>query len=546
LSFTQAVVVHGSARKRTLASLLRCALRLANVASTHSIETPPETHSRPAARTLGQALWLALILALPVLVCAHAAGVFDTDVWWHLASGQWILAHHAVPHTDPFTIYAAGKPWIAYSWLFESLLAALFARFGTAGLLLYACTMVLAVTVAVWKLVTREAHRFVDAALLTLATMLSFWHLDAPRPWHLSMFCFVLLLLAIDEARSRGNVRVLVALPLLFALWASLHIQFIDGLLVLGLAVIESLHRAMRSGPATAHTHPGNHTPASAFTPRLALLTFAVCCLAPAANPYGWHIYAEAWRLATQVGVANSIQELQALPFRRSADFLALALVLLAVGSLARARHVRLFDCLLLLFAILVGFRSQRDVWILAICSAHVIAAYALPRARGACVQHSSQPGRWITAAATLLLIFFGVRLMQLNNTKLNALVAQRLPVQAAAFVTRNDLQGPLYNDFPWGGYLIFALHQPVAIDGRAALHGTPRLEEFAATWGGRPSWQTDPELARANLVLGPVDAPLTQLLRLDPRFRLVYVDGLAAIFIRQTPCAARSQPCLR
>src|SRR5258708_33897789 len=43
----------------------------------------------------------------------------DPDIWWHLATGRRILQHHAVPMTDPFSSYGLGKPWIAYSWLFD-------------------------------------------------------------------------------------------------------------------------------------------------------------------------------------------------------------------------------------------------------------------------------------------------------------------------------------------------------------------------------------------------------------------------------------------
>jgi hypothetical protein len=38
--------------------------------------------------------------------------------------------------------------------------------------------------------------------------------------------------------------------------------------------------------------------------------------------------------------------------------------------------------------------------------------------------------------------------------------------------------------------------------------------------------------LTSAGVVIGPVKAPLTQVLRLDPRCQLVYEDNLAAVFI--------------
>ncbi|MBW8734895.1 MAG: hypothetical protein JF571_11445, partial [Asticcacaulis sp.] len=32
----------------------------------------------------------------------------DNDTWWHLAAGDWMIAHRAVPHADPFSWTFAG------------------------------------------------------------------------------------------------------------------------------------------------------------------------------------------------------------------------------------------------------------------------------------------------------------------------------------------------------------------------------------------------------------------------------------------------------
>lgn len=57
-------------------------------------------------------------------------------------------------------------------------------------------------------------------------------------------------------------------------------------------------------------------------------------------------------------------------------------------------------------------------------------------------------------------------------------------------------------------------------------------MNRSVATWNAQPDWATDPQLAAAGLVIGPVKAPLTQVLRLNPRFQLVYEDKLAAVFV--------------
>ncbi len=51
-----------------------------------------------------------LLLALGVLaLCAFAPAVLnDEDTWSHVATGDWILDHRAVPYVDPFSFSFAG------------------------------------------------------------------------------------------------------------------------------------------------------------------------------------------------------------------------------------------------------------------------------------------------------------------------------------------------------------------------------------------------------------------------------------------------------
>jgi hypothetical protein len=71
-----------------------------------------------------------------------------------------------------------------------------------------------------------------------------------------------------------------------------------------------------------------------------------------------------------------------------------------------------------------------------------------------------------------------------------------------------------------------------VSIDGRAAFYGDKNLDRSMSTWGGQPDWTDDAQLKSAGLVIGSVKAPLTQLLRMNPRYQLVYEDKLAAVFV--------------
>src|SRR5688572_20372363 len=55
--------------------------------------------------------------------------LFHSDIWGHVAYGNWILDHHALPAEDPFVRLAEGVPVVCTAWLGQ----VLFALAGRAG-----------------------------------------------------------------------------------------------------------------------------------------------------------------------------------------------------------------------------------------------------------------------------------------------------------------------------------------------------------------------------------------------------------------------------
>lgn len=475
--------------------------------------------SRPTSATIAQTVTLGLLFAISASIGSlRKPAASDPDIWWHLRTGDLIFSTHTLPIADTFSRSVANHPWHAYSWLFDLLVSRLFRHFGLPGMVSYTAGMLLCITVAVFALIRLRQQDFMVAAALTFAAMFSMYHLVSPRPWLFTILFFLIELILLMRARLSGQVRVLLWLPPLFALWANIHIQFIDGLVVLAFALVESF--LARSRPDDRHRLP------LAWASGI----FAACAAATLLNPYGYLLYGDAYHLSAQSGVLNKIEELQAIPFRDGTDFAILFLAIASVAVLAKKRSLPLFEALLLLFAILVGFRSQRDVWVLA-----GAACVILSTLRFGGSQQSSHLGPIAQLAAVFIaiaLLFVCGRLFDINQSHLDELSRKHLPVDAADFVQHHGIHGPLYNDFGWGGYLLWKLHMPVSIDGRAALYGDQRIDRSVATWSGEPNWASDPQLTSAGVVIGPVSAPLTQLLRMDPSFQLIYQDRIAAVFI--------------
>src|SRR5471030_2910513 len=57
----------------------------------------------------------------------------DSDTYWQIAAGKWILDHNAMPRVDIYSFTKAGEPWISTSWLAQVLYAGTYELAGWAG-----------------------------------------------------------------------------------------------------------------------------------------------------------------------------------------------------------------------------------------------------------------------------------------------------------------------------------------------------------------------------------------------------------------------------
>jgi hypothetical protein len=187
---------------------------------------------------------------------------------------------------------------------------------------------------------------------------------------------------------------------------------------------------------------------------------------------------------------------------------------------------------ILLVWATASGIHAERDVWVMAIISAAAIASSLQPLADANTLAPRT---RNIGIAGVTAVILLGLTWLMPTNPQLLSRVARVYPIGAVAYIHEHHLQGPIFNDFNWGGFLIYALPEtPVSIDGRTNVHGAARIENSWNTWNLGPNWQSDPNLASANLIIAEPTLPLSKALAKNPHYQLAFSDGVSLLFIRR------------
>ncbi|MCX7598350.1 MAG: hypothetical protein N2512_05720, partial [Armatimonadetes bacterium] len=161
-----------------------------------------------------------------VVICVSCHPEGDPDVWWHLATGRWILEHRQVPKTDPFSYSAAGAPWIAHEWAAEVLLYWLYRNFGLYGLSLYRQLVAAAGALLLYAVCLRRAVHPILAAAAGVAFVATLAPTFNARP-QLLLPVFTLAALHIFLSHRQGRHHTLWWLVPLAILWVNFHGGFV-------------------------------------------------------------------------------------------------------------------------------------------------------------------------------------------------------------------------------------------------------------------------------------------------------------------------------
>jgi len=456
------------------------------------------------------------IFAPPVIIGLLAfAGVMwvpavlnDSDSWWHVTAGQWILSHRSVPHTDPFSFTYAGRPWIAHEWLSEVLMALAFAMAKWRGLMLLTAAVS---GLSAW-LLAREAARWLKGLPLWLLSWgglsLAGPHLLA-RPHILVAPLMALWFIGLLRAREQERAPSWALLAVM-VLWANMHGSFLIGLALMAPFALEAVMGA------------GNRMKVALRWGAFGVLA-TLCSLL---TPFGIEGLLFPIKLFLMPGVTD-IQEWAPLDLSRlePLSVVIVAFVLIWLRQQARIGVVR---GLTLAGLLVMSLNSQRHELILGMM-AILLLARPLGESFGHTVETKPVPrltGAVVAVIAALLVV---MRLTFPLNEPING----KNPYAALQALPPALRTQPVFNDYPFGGYLIHAGIRPF-IDSRADMYGPAFLGWYDRAYSSHPEI-LGPVLREYNITW-TIFKPTSRALRaMDhmPGWHRLYADDRAVIHVR-------------
>ncbi len=487
------------------------------------------------APTTKQLLSLYLLVGI-VFATAVGMRLDDPDMWWHLRTGRMIAETHAVPHADPFSYTAPGKAWIAHSWLSDLTYYGAYSAFGFLGVQLLKALLLTAAFAVLLALLRRltGSHTIavLTAGIAALVSMVG-W---TPRP-QLFTFLFATIFLTVLWRCEREGERGLWALPFVMLLWVNLHGGFVAGFLLLG------------AWTAPAGITWGLRRDRSSWR-RLRALLFTVggCLGVSVLNPWGWRLWEYPLQYAGSSYHADYITEWFSPDFHQQNMLPFLLLLLGLMGLLATGvRRLSLPEVLLVIGFGYLSLTAIRHIPLFAIVAAPTLAlqlsaiSAAWRQDRGLLFAAPAAPPRRLPVlqAINLLLAVFPLLWvagqMPRNTTWAAVGRADSYPERAAEFVQLYPEPMRMFNDYAWGGFLIYRLYplHRVFIDGRADMYGADIMDDYMKTSRVQTGWEAVLDKWNIDTVVWHKDWPLAAMLRKTPGWDEVYHDGAASIFRR-------------
>jgi hypothetical protein len=456
--------------------------------------------------------WLAGAGVYVLLLTLGPRLLNDPDTYSHIAVGRWIIAHGAVPTTDPFSFSMQGAPWIAFEWLSEVIYAATFALAGWPGVVALAAAAAALAVGLLTRFLLREMSPTPALLMVVAAIVLLAPHMLA-RPHMLTLPVMMAWAAALVHGMDRRAPPPYWALPLL-VLWANLHGSVVLGLGLIGPAALEALLNEKRSE-----------------WPRVILrwlpfsaLALVACCL----TPYGPEPLLMPLTTLSAGHALGWIGEWRPQDF---GHFGAFELLLLAgIFALSRGMTLPVVRTLVVIGLLHFALAQVRNADLLAMLAPLYLAA-PLARQLGARAEGDAAGSARGINLAVLGAMIVATGLVLVRDVR----PAPRNTPAAAVASAGLAKAGPLLNDYSFGGYLIFA-GIPTFIDGRSELYGGQFIERY----------NRDVSLADLNDLLKLLDqykfgatllepeTPAVAMLDRLPDWQRVYSDDVAVVHKRR------------
>ncbi|HVN54276.1 MAG TPA: hypothetical protein VMT46_08095 [Anaerolineaceae bacterium] len=457
----------------------------------------------------------------------------DGDLGRHLVLGQQIINSGQIPTQDIFSHTMAGKALTPHEWLSEVIIALCYRWLGLNGVVLL-CGLLIGSTF--WVLYSAILERWgrpllgLGMNLAALAVSSLHW---LARPHLFTLLFFAIWLAELEKLFDRKTNRWWI-FPILMLIWANLHGAFIAGFVTWGIYLAGNLVDQWREQRSIRLAEI-----------KLPLAAGVVSVAASLLNPSGFHLWETSLGFLQNRYLVSHTAEYFSPDFHQISTWPFLAMLVLSILALGlRKSQLSAIHILLLGSWAAMGLVSVRNVPLFglaaAICLSEVFASEGalLVGLEGRLLAMENRLTGWAWPLAVIVLVAFAYgRGINLDaQQKGNQFDLGVFPVAALDWLDDHPVEGPVFNYFTWGGYLLFREwpDRKVFIDGQTDFYGENLTRQYETVINAAPGWQAVLDRYGVRWVLIPEGNSLGKALEQSIHWEEVYKDPTAEIYVHK------------
>jgi len=252
-----------------------------------------------------------LIAAFSLLVCVFTTYKLsnDDDVFWHLATGKYIIQNFSIPSADVFGFATQGQKWIPFEWGWDLITYLIFNIGGFVSLSILRTALVLSIFLLIYLYLKKNNVNITVSALFSFLLLLGILVRLSVRPQLVSYLFLVLVISFLLNYKFFDKYRksLIYILPVIFLLWANMHMGVNLGLAVFGLFILSESYNYLKTDKRNIKDEDKSKL-------KILLLAFGFSAFAMLINPNTYSTFIYTFR-HTQMDMLEQINEWKS-PFR--------------------------------------------------------------------------------------------------------------------------------------------------------------------------------------------------------------------------------------
>ena len=323
--------------------------------------------------------------------------------------------------------------------------------------------------------------------------------------------------------------------------WINMHSGFISGFFLILIYLVGNWVKFILLADETRELYKRKT--------KVLTLTILASFLVSLINPYGFNAVINPFTFVSNEFLMNHISEFQSPNFHNPIlwPFLLFLLLTILVTGLSK-KHLNIIEILLLVIFVGMALFSQRFIPFFCIVAAPVLVRNVdcilkgidngflnvlMKKSDDLCsIDASSRGYLWLLVGVSIIVsaVATGRIAYQFNENE--------KPVGAVNFLRKVSLEGNMFNDDGFGGYLIYSAfpQYKVFIDSRVDMYGVDRLRDYLSVVYFKPGWEDIVEKYDFRWVIFNADSILSRHLAGRDDWKLIYSDKVANIFVRNIP----------